>query len=132
MTPFDLLVLGLACWICTAIVVESEIMRPIRERCTHPKLRYLVGCHLCSGIWVAAGLVAAWFGALAPARFVVTLLAVKGIGHGLLVLQRVLEASSQALPNERETNQEARPPLHPGGAERSEGDADQQLRIVES
>lgn len=78
---FTVLALGLVDWIVTLIIVESEICRPIREWVGRQhdkavlnwqnakfvmdpskklqrrvvmwaKLRYFIGCHLCTGTWV--------------------------------------------------------------------------------
>lgn len=49
--------LGLVCWLVTAIIVESELLRPLRAACGRwPRLSYLVGCNLCVGTWVGLGL----------------------------------------------------------------------------
>lgn len=104
----SVIALGLVCWISTTILVESELCRPLREwvdaRRVKPvgppvlgrarrvwwadKLAYLVGCHLCTGTWVAFALVAffgspwaEWYGFIAGA------LLVKAVAHLVLELR---------------------------------------------
>lgn len=133
----EVLALGLVCWLTTLILVESELVRPVRDwvdRChertgaralvgglwvsddgdptvaalaslrrgprrTHVlwgKLRYLIGCHLCTGTWV--GLVLAWMTSTrlvltGAAGIVLAGLLVKAVGHVVLevtALMRVL------------------------------------------
>lgn len=94
------LALGLVCWIVTAILVESDLFRPLREwlefeadtwqqvrdmgdedssfrykrdvplEVFFRKAKYLVACHLCAGTWVALLLAA--------------LIDVRPFGHGFL------------------------------------------------
>lgn len=106
--------LGLANWIATTIVVESELTRPAREwldrrgtrtrpiynealggrtmwsvterRPVVDKLRYLIGCHLCAGTWIA--LVEACFVTIGLssglAGIVLSALCYKAVGHTAL------------------------------------------------
>jgi hypothetical protein len=95
--------LGLANWIATTIIVESELFRPLRDRLAWEadrayrpfgswrftvlsKLQYLVGCHLCTGTWVA--LIEACFVTLGLSSglpgIVLSALVFKAIGHTAL------------------------------------------------
>jgi hypothetical protein len=98
------ILLGLATWIATSIIVEAEIFRDVREAVdklheNHPnwftyKLRYLIQCHMCTGIWVAATIslfVPPVVGA-GVVGFGLTALAIKGIGHLFLVMHKVGDA----------------------------------------
>lgn len=96
-----LLALGLANWIATTILVDSEFTRPLREWAEDlairaydsdrwrlgqvlDKVRYLIGCHLCAGTWLAAALAGATGFRVAEdgaVGFVVGSLAVKAVGH---------------------------------------------------
>ena len=98
-----LIFLGFATWIATSIIVEGEIFRDAREAFERLhdrydnwltyKLRYLIQCHLCTGIWVA-GIVALFSPQILPgfAGWVLTALTIKGIAHLILVVQKVLES----------------------------------------
>ena len=101
-----LLVLGLAAWIATTVIVESEIFRDVREAIDRLhdrknnwftyKLRYLSGCHLCAGIWVAA-IIAFFVTPFASSGFVgwgITALAIKGAAHLFLVIQKWAESKT--------------------------------------
>lgn len=94
--------LGFANWIATTIIVESELTRPLREWVDQrtetawfeehetagvwAKVRYLIGCHLCTGTWVA--LAEACFVTIGVssglAGIVLSALVFKGIGHTIL------------------------------------------------
>lgn len=137
--------LGLVTWLVTMIVVESEIVRPLREwigmkadlwstvwadgepvwlnshgfgedfvpgRYTDPdhkrfdrtrevawrKARYLFGCHLCSGCWIAAAVVAVQPLHVYRAGFVGFLFdaaLVKAVAHLTLVVQKAGEGLSR-------------------------------------
>lgn len=109
----DTLLLGLACWLLTTIVVESEITRSLREW-VHGReeiaahtidlyepgergawrfvveswvahhVRYLLGCHLCTGVWV--GLILALVQPSSPlGNTILDGLAYKAIAHLVLV-----------------------------------------------
>lgn len=95
---------GLAAWIATSTIVEAEVFRDVRDACDklHDKhnnwwsykLRYLVHCHMCTGIWVSA-IIAFFLPPLVATPVIgwgLTALAVKGIGHSFLVLQKLGEA----------------------------------------
>jgi len=95
---------GLAAWIATSTIVEAEIFRDVREACDRVhekhdnwwsyKLRYLIHCHMCTGIWVSA-IVALFIPAFVSGGlfgWALTALAVKGIAHSFLVLQKLGEA----------------------------------------
>lgn len=95
---------GLAAWIGTSTIVEAEVFRDVREAIfrlydKHPnwwtyKLKYLVQCHMCTGIWVSAiiALIIPPFVSGGILGWGLTALAVKGIGHSFLVLQKLGEA----------------------------------------
>lgn len=95
---------GLAAWIATSTIVEAEVFRDVREAIDRLherknnwftyKLRYLIQCHMCTGIWVAA-VMAIWLPPLVATPVIgwgITALAVKGIAHLFLVLQKLGEA----------------------------------------
>lgn len=95
---------GLAAWIGTSTIVEAEVFRDVREACdkVHKKhdnwwsykLRYLVHCHMCTGIWVSA-IIALFIPPIVSIPVIgwgLTALAIKGIGHSFLVLQKLAEA----------------------------------------
>jgi uncharacterized membrane protein len=95
---------GLAAWIATSTIVEAEVFRDVREACdkVHEKhnnwwsykLRYLVHCHMCTGIWVSA-VIALFVSPIVSIPVVgwgLTALAIKGIAHSFLVLQKLGEA----------------------------------------
>jgi hypothetical protein len=99
-----LLILGLAAWIATSTIVEAEVFRDVREGCDkiHDrfnnwwtyKLRYLLHCHMCTGIWVSA-VIALFVNPLLGSGFIgwgITALAIKGVAHSFLVLQKLAEA----------------------------------------
>jgi len=103
-----LLLAGLAAWIATSTIVEAEIFRDVREGCdkVHEKynnwwsykLRYLVHCHMCTGIWVSA-IVALFIPAFVSGGlfgWALTALAIKGIAHSFLVLQKLGESVTNA------------------------------------
>lgn len=106
--------LGIVNWIATTIIVESELTAPLRAWIVNRrdqaderyvagamegqpwaylawrKVAYLVGCHLCVGVWVAlaevsVGLFGVSIDGLAP--LVGYTLLVKGIGHLILELR---------------------------------------------
>jgi hypothetical protein len=102
---FTLIVLlGLAAWMATTVLVEGEIFRDFRElfdkldtkydNWLTNKLRYLVGCHLCTGLWVGL-VIAAFIPAVASSGvvgWVLTGLAIKGVAHLFLVIQKAAES----------------------------------------
>jgi hypothetical protein len=109
-----LLILGLAAWIGTSTIVEAEVFRDVREACDklHDKhnkwwsfkLRYLVHCHMCTGIWVSA-ILALFVPPLVASGFVgwgITALAIKGVAHSFLVLQKLGEAWTDKAKSEAE------------------------------
>jgi hypothetical protein len=109
--------LGLATWIGTSIIVEAEIFRDVREACDRLhirvnnwatyKLRYLLQCHMCTGIWVAA-IVALFVPPIASSGIVgwaLTALAIKGIAHSFLVLQKWGEAATENFKSQTEAEQ---------------------------
>jgi uncharacterized membrane protein len=98
------LLLGLAAWIATSTIVEAEIFRDVREACDRChnrynnwftyKLRYLVHCHMCTGIWVS-GIIALFAAPIVSGGifgWALTALAIKGIAHVFLVVQKLAEA----------------------------------------
>lgn len=99
-----ILLLGLAAWMGTSTIVEAEIFRDVRDACDRVhgkfnnwwsyKLRYLLHCHMCTGIWVSA-IIALFVPAIASSGLVgwgLTALAIKGVAHSFLVLQKLGEA----------------------------------------
>lgn len=98
----EAIALGLACWIATMVVVESELFRPLREwldrryikhgRVHQNKLRYLVSCHLCTGTWIALAIqaVAPIHVVTGVGAFVLNALFIKAIGHGALIAQNAI------------------------------------------
>lgn len=99
-----LIILGFAAWIATSTIVEAEIFRDVREAADRLhnkynnwgtyKLRYLIHCHMCTGIWVSA-LIALFVSPVVSSGFVgwgLTALAIKGIAHLLLVVQKLAES----------------------------------------
>lgn len=115
----ELLILftGLAAWIGTSTIVEAEVFRDVREACDRChakfnnwwtyKLRYLVHCHMCTGIWVSA-IIALFIPPLIPIPIIgwgITALAIKGIAHSFLVLQKLGESitdrNKEVAENER-------------------------------
>lgn len=106
------ILLGLAVWIATSTIVEAEIFRDVREAITKldirysnwltHKLRYFIGCHMCTGIWVAS-IVAFFVAPVASSGIVgwgLTALAIKGIAHLFLVVQKLAEAKTDWLRND--------------------------------
>lgn len=97
---------GLAAWIATSTIVEAEVFRDVREACDklHKKrdnwwtykLRYLIHCHMCTGIWVSA-LIAIFIPVFVSGGIVgwgLTALAIKGVAHSFLVFQKFFEAKT--------------------------------------
>jgi hypothetical protein len=96
-----MILLGLAAWIATSTIVEAEIFRDVREAIEKLhnrydnwftyKLKYLIGCHMCTGIWVAA-VIALFVAPIASSGIVgwgLTALAIKGIAHLFLVVHKL-------------------------------------------
>lgn len=107
-----MLLLGLAAWIATSTIVEAEIFRDVREAvsklyCRRPnwltyKLKYFIECHMCTGIWVCA-LIAFFVPPFVSTGLVgwgLTALAIKGIAHLALVVQKLAEARTDWLRND--------------------------------
>jgi hypothetical protein len=103
---FTIFLAGLASWIATSTIVEAEVFRDVREACEklHDKhtnwwtykLQYFIRCHMCTGIWVSA-LIALFippFVSIPVIGWGLTALAIKGIGHSFLVLQKFFEAAT--------------------------------------
>lgn len=102
-----LLLLGIACWFGTLLVVESEFFRPVRrwidDRETAAqrlltawfwsRAAYMINCQMCAGMWV--GLALAPFAPMifGPGilQFLVVAVMIKGIGHFFLVVHKYLE-----------------------------------------
>lgn len=97
MSQLSLLILmGIANWLVTTVLVDGEIFAEVRDRVKRQKHRgwicakaaYLVGCHLCTGTWI--GLLMALFVPavvdVPVAGTVLTGLVIKGIGHLVLLL----------------------------------------------
>lgn len=100
-----MLMLGVANWFATTLLVESEIFRPLRQWVGHrtevadagwrlafwEKARYMIGCHMCAGTWVALAM-ALFVPAVVNVPVVgwlLTALVIKGIGHLVLLLNNV-------------------------------------------
>ncbi len=109
-----LIMLGLATWIATSIVVEAELFRDVRcfidklhgryDNWLTYKLRYLIQCHMCTGIWVAA-IVAIFVPPVASSGIVgwgLTALAIKGVAHLLLVIHKAGESWTNYLKENSE------------------------------
>jgi hypothetical protein len=109
---FTMLLLGLAAWIATSTIVEAEVFRDVREAIfklydRRPnwwtyKLKYFVKCHMCTGIWVSA-VIALFVAPVASSGIVgwgLTALAIKGIAHLALVVQKLAEARTDWLNND--------------------------------
>lgn len=109
-----MLLLGLAAWIATSTIVEAEVFRDVREACdkVHDrfsnwwtyKLRYLIHCHMCTGIWVSA-LIALFVPPFIGSGFIgwgLTALAIKGIAHLALIVQKYAEATTKLKETETE------------------------------
>lgn len=103
-----LILLGLAAWIATCTIVEAEVFRDVREAVDklHErknnwftfKLRYLIHCHMCTGIWVS-GIIALFVNPIVSGGFfgwALTALAIKGIAHLTLVVHKLGEAKANA------------------------------------
>lgn len=101
MTATTLLLLGIACFRLTHLIVADKITEPLRiaaERRIkrlHPAggaarsvVEALIGCPWCCGVWVAAALVAAWYGIPVVARPLVWFLAVAGVGVAIEMATR--------------------------------------------
>jgi hypothetical protein len=101
-----MILFGLAAWIATSTIVEAEVFRDVREACdkVHErhsnwwtyKLRYLIHCHMCTGLWVSA-LIALFVPPVLPITFVgwgLTALSIKGIAHLFLIVQKLAESST--------------------------------------
>ena len=94
-----LLVAGLVNWLATLILVEGKIFQWLRDLPEGEYLRYLFGCHLCTGTWVGI-LEAIWLTALAPYALpfagwwlvLANALAFKAAGHMFLVLHKLGDA----------------------------------------
>lgn len=110
----SLIILGFAAWIATSTIVEAEIFRDIREGCDkiHSrfnnwwtyKLRYLLHCHMCTGIWVAA-IISLFVTPVIGSGFVgwgLTALAIKGVAHLLLIIQKLAESKTDLNRSENE------------------------------
>lgn len=109
MTTVEVLYLGLVCWLATTVIVESVLFAPARVsvqrwavRHGRPRrggrrpswrdsLAYLVGCHLCTGIWVglAIALVAGGPFDQPLVGWALSGLTYKAIGHLVLEVVRL-------------------------------------------
>jgi hypothetical protein len=137
---FETIALGFVCWLVTMIIVDSELVRPIRDWIDNKrtqaerdrklwwamldgydpeddwetgldgsprikrriilwrKARYLVGCYLCTGVWVGLILSALTLG-IAPLGggvlgWLLNGLLYKAVGHCVLIWQKYMEAHS--------------------------------------
>lgn len=111
-----MLLLGLAAWIATSTIVEAEIFRDVREAVDKLdnkysnwlsyKLRYLINCHMCTGIWVA-GVIAVFatpFVSSGIVGWALTALAIKGIAHLALVVHKLADEKINWLANDQLLN----------------------------
>jgi Protein of unknown function (DUF1360) len=115
MVPYALalLFLGLANWLATTVLVEAEVTRDYRDWINKKyeqanefptsrsawawyKLKYLVGCHLCTGVWVgfAMALFIPPIVSVPFVGYVLTALTIKAIGHATLVFHKWGESVS--------------------------------------
>jgi hypothetical protein len=98
------ILVGLAAWIATSTIVEAEVFRDVREACQRChdrynnwwtyKLQYLIRCHMCTGIWVSA-IIALFVPHIVGTGIIgwgLTALAIKGIAHLALVIQKAGES----------------------------------------
>lgn len=105
---------GLVCWLVTTILVEGELLRPLREAAggwvppyellgmadlpgfwRRPKIAYLIQCHLCTGTWVGLLL-----GLVVPGPLSLRLLnglLYKAVGHLVLVVVNLACAAERRL-----------------------------------
>lgn len=113
-----MILLGFAAWIATSTIVEAEIFRDVREACDRLhdrkqnwftyKLRYLIQCHMCTGIWVAS-IIALFVPPIVASGIVgwgLTALSIKGIAHLILVVQKVGESYSGLNESDKKLNDE--------------------------
>jgi hypothetical protein len=77
MTPLEFVVLALACYRLTRLVLEDEIVAPLRERIwrrysptSGNNIGYLITCPWCTSIWVGSLLVVMYKIAPEPAFYV--------------------------------------------------------------
>lgn len=87
--PVDLLLLFLASYRLTHLLVFDKIAEPIRERFPgHGHVAYMIRCYWCVGVWVSGGLIGLY--ALAPSvgRWVILIFAVAGAQAALETLLR--------------------------------------------
>ncbi|MFZ5824531.1 MAG: DUF1360 domain-containing protein [Bacillota bacterium] len=97
--PFDLLLLLLASFRLTHILVFDKIAEPIRERFPgHGAIAYLVRCYWCAGVWISAGLVALRVLVPAAGRWVVLIFAVAG---GQAALETFLQGWTRRAPKRK-------------------------------
>lgn len=80
------IILGLLNFIGTVIVCDSEIFVPVRRLADRwHYTRYLVGCYLCTGVWVGFAEAACFGGPLQsdiwPIALIGNGLAFKAVGH---------------------------------------------------
>ena len=79
MTPFDLVVLALATWrLSYMLVMEAGPFDVFKRLRASTKLGGLLECVFCMSVWVALGLYALWLDTQWP----VIVLAVSGLGLG--------------------------------------------------
>lgn len=92
---------GLACWVATLIVTSSFLFQDLRSWLATRqelgpvwfKLAYLFHCHLCFGVWVALA-IALFIPPVVSsgvAGWLITALAIKGIGHLTYIVQKAGE-----------------------------------------
>lgn len=94
MTGLDLLLLTLAAFRLTHLVVVDSITEPVRDRVKARSAFFgeLVTCYWCCGVWVSGLVAAAWFWLWRwqGSRFLVLLLALAGA-------QALIETGAQAM-----------------------------------
>lgn len=96
--------LSLVVWLSTAIVVESELCRPVREAVARRwpgKPAYLVSCSLCTGTWIGLALAAATpyrpiRSTLPLGAWILAGLLYKAVAHLTLILSNTVKGLTHA------------------------------------
>lgn len=104
-----LLIAGLVNWLATTVIVEGKIFEPVRMLPfvqSREKLRYLVGCHLCAGVWVGIIEAVAFTALGAPQPYagwwllLANALAFKAVGHLILIVAKLGDATVNRIKGE--------------------------------
>ncbi len=109
MSATTLLLLGLACFRLTHLVVQDRIAAPLRTwaegavgrrypqgSAARELVEALIGCPWCCGVWAAAVLLAVWHWLPVVGQPLVWLLAVAGVGIAVEMLVGALSRSGAA------------------------------------